>query len=435
MSPTAAFEDAPLSGQPSFDEETPFASMMGLFDEAAERLLIERDLYAILRKPDREVNVSIPVRQADGSLGVLDGWRVQHNMGLGPYAGPLRITGDLRVDELRALAGWTTWKCALVGVPFGGAAGGIRLDRDKHSTAVVEAAVRRYTSSLLDVIGPDRDVFLPDKSADEQLMAWMMDVVSMHERHTTNAVGLGKPTVLGGSRGHLDSIARGMRTVLSLAREEFKIGSDRGGMRAIVQGAGSVGGNLAAGLAEDDWRVVGLSDFYGGLYNPKGLDVAALSAHRARHGNLREAQGDFTRMSNEDLLLQDCELLAPCAVGNVITQKNAEKLKARLVLEGANGAVSSRADRILEARGIPVIPSILANSGGIVVNYFEWVQNRTGEQWSLGVVQQHQRRFMREAWQALMSSAGEHKVRLRLAAAMVAVERLAKAHRLRGLYA
>lgn len=435
MSPTAAFEDAPLSGQPSFDEETPFASMMGLFDEAAERLLIERDLYAILRKPDREVNISIPVRQGDGSLGVLDGWRVQHNMGLGPYAGPLRITGDLRVDELRALAGWTTWKCALVGVPFGGAAGGIRLDRDKHSAAVVEAAVRRYTSSLLDVIGPDRDVFLPDKSADEQLMAWMMDVVSMHERHTTNAVGLGKPTVLGGSRGHLDSIARGMRTVLSLAREEFKIGSDRGGMRAIVQGAGSVGGNLAAGLAEDDWRVVGLSDFYGGLYNPKGLDVAALSAHRARHGNLREAQGDFTRMSNEDLLLQDCELLAPCAVGNVITQKNAEKLKARLVLEGANGAVSSRADRILEARGIPVIPSILANSGGIVVNYFEWVQNRTGEQWSLGVVQQHQRRFMREAWQALMSSAGEHKVRLRLAAAMVAVERLAKAHRLRGLYA
>ncbi|MBK8179767.1 MAG: Glu/Leu/Phe/Val dehydrogenase [Planctomycetes bacterium] len=435
MSPTAAFEDAPLSGQPSFDEETPFASMMGLFDEAAERLLIERDLYAILRKPDREVNISIPVRQGDGSLGVLDGWRVQHNMGLGPYAGPLRITGDLRVDELRALAGWTTWKCALVGVPFGGAAGGIRLDRDKHSVAVLEAAVRRYTSSLLDVIGPDRDVFLPDKSADEQLMAWMMDVVSMHERHTTNAVGLGKPTVLGGSRGHLDSIARGMRTVLSLAREEFKIGSDRGGMRAIVQGAGSVGGNLAAGLAEDDWRVVGLSDFYGGLYNPKGLDVAALSAHRARHGNLREAQGDFTRMSNEDLLLQDCELLAPCAVGNVITQKNAEKLKARLVLEGANGAVSSRADRILEARGIPVIPSILANSGGIVVNYFEWVQNRTGEQWSLGVVQQHQRRFMREAWQALMSSAGEHKVRLRLAAAMVAVERLAKAHRLRGLYA
>ena len=428
-------EDAPLAGQPSFDEETPFASMMSLFDEAAERLLIERDLYALLRKPDREVNVSIPVRLDDGSLGVLDGWRVQHNMGLGPYAGPMRVSGDLKVDELRALAGWTTWKCALANVPFGGAAGGIRLDRDKQSPAVLEGAVRRYTASLLDVIGPERDVFLPDKSADEQLMAWMMDVVSMHERHTSNAVGLGKPTVLGGSRGHLDSIARGMRTVLELARAEFSLGSDRGGMRAIVQGAGSVGGNLALGLSEDDWRVVGISDYYGALYNPAGLDVRALMAHRARAGNLRDAKGDFTRLSNEDLLLQECELLAPCAVGNVITQKNADKLKTKLVLEGANGAVSSRADRILEGRGIPVVPSILANSGGIVVNYFEWVQNRTGDRWIDGVVQQHQKRFLREAWQALTACSTERKVRLRLAAAMVAVERLAKAHRLRGLYA
>lgn len=432
---TARSSDTPLSSQPSFDEETPFATMMSLFDEAAERLLIEHDLYAILRKPDREVNVSIPVRLGDGALGVFDGWRVQHNMGLGPYVGPFRVSGDLRIDELRALAGWTTWKCALANIPFGGAAGGIRIDREKHSAAVIEQAVRRYTSSLLDVIGPERDVFIPDKSADEQYMAWMMDVVSMHERHTTNAVGLGKPTVLGGSRGHLDSIARGMRVVLDLAREEFKLGSDRGGLRAIVQGAGSVGGNLALGLVEDDWRVVGVSDFFGGLYNANGLEVRALNEHRKRHGNLRDAKGDFERMSNEELLLQDCDVLAPCAVGNVITQRNADKLKTKLVIEGANGAVTSVADRILEGRCIPVIPSILANSGGILVNYFEWVQNRTGEQWSDGLVHQHQKRFLVESWQSVIAASAEKKVRLHLAASMVAVERLAKAHRLRGLYA
>ncbi len=426
---------AQLSGQPSFDEETPFASMMSLFDEAAERLLIERDLYAILRKPDREVNMSIPVRLEDGTLGVFDGWRVQHNMGLGPYAGPFRISGDLKIDELRALAGWTTWKCALVNIPFGGAAGGIRIDPARHGAAAVEQSVRRYASSMLDIIGPDRDVFIPDKSAEEQYMAWMMDVVSMHERHTTNAVGLGKPTVLGGSLGHLDSIARGLRIVLSLAREQFKLGSDRGGLRVIVQGAGSVGGNFALGLAEDGYRVVGLSDFFGGLYNEQGLDVRALYEHRKKHGSLREASGDFVRMSNDDLLLQDCDVLAPCAVGNVITQGNAGKLRTKLVIEGANGPVTSRADRMLQDRGIPVIPAILANSGGIIVNYFEWVQNRTGESWSEGIVHRHQQRFMTEAWNSMIAASIEQKARLHLAASMVAVERLAKAHRLRGLYA
>ena len=409
--------------------------MMSLFDEAAERLLIERDLYAILRKPDRELNISIPIRLADGTLGVFDGWRVQHNMGLGPYVGPFRVSGDLRIDELRALAGWTTWKCALVNIPFGGAAGGIRIAREQHSEAALEQAVRRYTSSLLDVIGPDRDVFIPDKSADEQFMAWMMDVVSMHERHTTNAVGLGKPTVLGGSRGHLDSIARGMRTVLQLAREHFGLGSDRNGLRAIVQGAGSVGGNFALELVEDDCHVVGISDFFGGLYNPLGLDIKALIRHRNRHGDLREAKGDFVRMSNDELLLQECDVLAPCAVGNVITPRNADRLRTKLIIEGANGPVSTRADHILEGRGIPVIPAMLANSGGILINYFEWVQNRTGEQWSEGVVQQHQKRFLSEAWHAVVATSTEKKVRLHLAASMVAVERVAKAHRLRGVYA
>ncbi|HUR28272.1 MAG TPA: Glu/Leu/Phe/Val dehydrogenase [Planctomycetota bacterium] len=435
MQSSDASAEPRLSGQPAFDHETPFATMMALFDEAAERLKIEEALYAILRKPDREVNISIPVRQDNGTLAVFDGWRVQHNMGLGPYAGPLRISGDLRIDELRALAGWMTWKCALANIPFGGAAGGIRVDREKQSAATVEQAVRRYTSSLLDVIGPDRDVFIPDKSADEQFMAWVMDVVSMHARHTTNAVGLGKPTVLGGSRGHLDSIARGMRTVLGLARTHFGLGTDRNGLRAIVQGAGSVGGNLALGLLEDDCRVIGVSDFFGGLYNPQGLDVRTLNEHRARHGNLRDAKGDFVRMTNEELLLQECDVLAPCAVGNVITAANADKLRTKLVIEGANGPVSTRADHILEGRGIPVIPAMLANSGGIIVNYFEWVQNRTGELWSEGLVRQHQKRFLTDSWQAMIATSTEKKVRLHLAASMVAVERLARAHHLRGVYA
>jgi len=424
-----------LSSQPAFDDETPFATMMSLFDEAAERLLIDRDLYAILRKPDREVNVSVPVRLDDGSLGVFDGWRVQHNMGLGPYIGPFRVSADLKLDELRALAGWTTWKCALLNVPFGGAAGGIRIDRTKVSGAALEGAVRRYTACMLDSIGPDRDVFIPDKSADEQFMAWIMDVVSMHERHTTNAVGLGKPTVLGGSRGHLDSIARGMRMVIALAREHFALGSDRNGLRVIVQGAGSVGGNLALGMVEDDCRVVGLSDFSGALYNPQGLDVRALLAQRDREGTLSAAKGEFTRMSNEEMLNQECDVLAPCAVGNVITQRNADQLRTKLVLEGAHGGVSSRGERILEGRNIPVIPAILANSGGILVNYFEWVQNRTGEHWAEGLVHQHQKRFITEAWHTLLAMQQSKKVRLHVAASMVAVERLANAHRLRGIYA
>jgi glutamate dehydrogenase (NAD(P)+) len=430
--PAKECEDAlPIS--PPLDLETPFATMMSLFDEAAQALHVEPEFYAVLRKPDREVMVSVPVRLDDGTTTVFDGYRVQHNMGLGPFIGPLRISPTLEVDELRALAGWMTWKCAVAGIPFGGAAGGIRMDKEARSRGEVERAVRRYTANLLDIIGPERDVFAPDKAADEVMMAWIMDTVSMHERHTTNAAVAGKPTVLGGTRGHLDSVAQGLRTIFALALEHFELGDDHGGARVIIQGAGSVGGNLARLLTTDGHHVVGLSDIYGGFYDPSGLDVPALLAWREKHGSLRGYPGK--QLSNEELLLQPCDVLIPCAVANVIHARDASQIHARLIIEGAHGPVTAPADRILAQRGIQVVPDILANAGGVIVNYFEWVQNRTGYAWIEGVVSQRLRRFMTEAWQAVIKMQDERKVRLSTAANMVAVQRVAIAHKLRGVYA
>jgi len=430
-----SFDDDLLPSSPPLDEETPFASMMSLFDEAAERLLIEPDAYAILRKPDREIAVSVPVKLDDGMLAVFEGYRVQHNMGLGPFIGPLRLDPNLKVDELRALAGWMTWKCALLNVPFGGAAGGIRINKQRRSRGELERAVRRYVSTLLDVIGPDRDIFSPDKAADEEVMGWVMDTVSGHERYTANAVVTGKPTVLGGSRHHEDAVAHGLRVILGLALEHHGIGSIRNGARIVIQGAGSVGGSLARLLHADGHRIIAISDVHGALHDEEGLDVPALLEWRKQHGSLREAEGPFRRLNNDELLTLPCDVLIPCAVANVITIRNAAQIQTKLLLEGAHGPVSARADRVLNDRGVPVVPDILANAGGVVVNYFEWVQNRQGYSWLEGVVNTRLRRFMTEAWTAVAKVQAERKVRLRTAANMLAVQRVAAADKLRGIYA
>jgi len=421
---------------PPLNDESPFATMMSSFDEAAQKLAIDADAYAILRKPDREVSVSIPVKLDNGRLAVFDGYRVQHNMGLGPFAGPLRLDPNLKVDELRALAAWMTWKCALLNIPFGGAAGGIRINRERRSRAEVERAVRRYVAGLLDTIGPDNDVITPDKARDEDIMGWVMDTVSNHERHTTNAVVTGKPTVLGGSRHHHDAVAQGLRVILGRSLSDLGLGGDlSGGARVVVQGAGSVGGNLARLLHADGHRVVGFADVHGGYLDERGLDVPALLEWRDRTGSLKDFPGKLKRVTNEELILAPCDVLLPCAVANQVHSRNAEKVQARMLIEGAHGPVSARGDLILKERGVPVVPDILANAGGIVVGYFEWVQNREGFAWQSDVVLRRLTRFMTEAWDAVARLREERQVRLRTAAHMLAVSRVAAADKIRGVFA
>jgi glutamate dehydrogenase (NAD(P)+) len=422
-----------LPSTPALDEESPFATMMSLYDEAAASLGVDPSNYAILRKPDREIAVAIPVELDDGTWTVFDGYRVQHNQGLGPFIGPLRVSGNLKIDELRALAAWMSWKCAVVNVPLGGSAGGIRMRPRRHSRGEIERAVRRYTAGMLDVIGPDRDILTPDIGTDEEMMAWVMDTVSNHERHTENAVVTGKPVALGGTRMSPEAVARGLRVILRLALDTYRL--EEQPLRVHVQGAGQVGGNLARLLHADGHSVAAISDIHGALYNEKGLDVPAILAWRDEHGSLENAPGEHERIAGEEVLTRPCEILVPCAVANSIHARNAHAVEAKLIVEGAHGPVSARADRILHERGIPVVPDILANAGGTVVDYFEWVQNRQGLAWIEPVIQKRLARFMTEAWRAVTEVQMHHGVRMRMAANMLAVDRVAKADQARGIYA
>lgn len=416
---------------PSSDENA-FVTMMASFDAAAERLGLDPDRYATLRKPDREIHVSVPTPLDGGGLAIFDGYRVQHNSGMGPYFGPLRIHGSLTVDELRALAGWMTWKCSLLDIPFGGSAGGIRLDPEEVSPAELERAVRRYVSVLVSDLGQDHDVFSSERVTDSRVMAWVMDTISMHSRFTENAVVCGKPLALGGTLGHVDAVAQGVRTLLPAALEFA--GLPQIGARILIQGAGMRGGNLVR-LLSAEHTIVGFSDVHGALYNDRGLDPAAILAWLARHGDLSECTGKFERISNEEMLVRPCEVFIPCAIDTLVRRKNAPGLQAKLVVEAANGPISSNADRILAERGVTVVPDILATGGGAIVNYFEWVQNRAGYAWTLDRVQKRMARMLSAAWSEVAAIARAEKVPLRTAAHMVAVRSVAGAGRLRGLYA
>ncbi|QDU68918.1 Glu/Leu/Phe/Val family dehydrogenase [Engelhardtia mirabilis] len=423
-----------LPSTPPLDEETPFATMMSLFDEAARRLGINPDAYEILRKPDREVACAVPVKLDNGSIAVFDGYRVLHNQGLGPFMGPIRLTPTLKIDDLRALAAWMTWKSAVLNVPFGGAAGGIRINTKRRSVKELEHAVRRYTASMLDYIGPDRDIWTPDIAAEEGVMAWVMDTVSSHHRYTENAVVTGKPKVLSGTRGAKRAVARGLRTILRLAIAEVDADFDKR-PRIIIQGAGKVGGNLAQLLHEAGFRVCGISDVQIAIYNEDGLNVPEVLSWRLSHGSLVDCPVEGERISNEELLARPCDVLIPCAVANAINSRNANSVQAKLIIEGAHGPVSARADRILHERGVPVVPDILANAGSVVSNYFEWVQNRQGYSWIEDLVVKRQRRFMTEAWRNVVEYKGTYGVRMRMAAHMLAVQRVSAADALRGVYA
>ncbi len=413
-------------------EDNPFESMMSRFDRAAQLLNLDPDLYAVMRVPNRELKVYIPTRMDSGRIQVFEGFRVQHNFARGPAKGGIRYSPDVNIDEVRALAAWMTWKCAVVNVPFGGAKGGIICDPTQMSVGELERMTRRYASELLDFIGPEKDVPAPDMNTNEQTMAWIMDTYSMHARHTVNAVVTGKPIDLGGSRGRREATGRGLLIVVGEAAKRFKM--TPADTRVVVKGSGNVGGIAALLLHEAGFKVVGISDIHGGIHNPAGLDIPGaikyLQATRSFDG-----YNEADRVSNSDLLELDCDVLVPAATENQITSTNAERLKCKVLAEGANGPTTAAADEILYQKGIFVIPDILANAGGVTVSYFEWVQDRMGYFWREDVVNERLQDTMVASFSDLCRYADAHSVDTRTAAYMLAIDRVAYDTRMRGIYA
>jgi glutamate dehydrogenase (NAD(P)+) len=413
-------------------EENPFESMMERFDRAAQLLNLNPDLYAVMRVPNRELKVYIPVRMDSGRIEVFEGYRVQHNFARGPAKGGIRYAPDVSIDEVRALAAWMTWKCAVVNVPFGGGKGGVICDPTVMSLGELERLTRRYAAELIDIIGPEKDVPAPDMNTNEQTMAWIMDTYSMHARHTVNAVVTGKPVELGGSRGRREATGRGLLFVIQEAIKRFKLSPPT--TRVVVQGSGNVGGIGARLLHEAGYKVVAISDIFGGIYNPEGIDIPAALAHLQTTRSFDEFPG-VERVSNSELLELECEVLAPCATENQIRSENADRLKCRILAEGANGPTTAGADQILHNKGVFVIPDILANAGGVTVSYFEWVQNRMGYFWKEEVVNDRLQDVMVAAFNDVAKYAETHNVDTRTAAYMLAIDRVAYDTRMRGIYA
>jgi len=413
-------------------EENPFESMMERFDRAAKLLNLNQDLYNVMRVPNRELKVYIPVRMDSGRLEVFEGYRVQHNFARGPAKGGIRYAPDVTLDEVRALAAWMTWKCAVVNVPFGGAKGGVICDPPQMSHGELERLTRRYAAELIDFIGPEKDVPAPDMNTNEQTMAWIMDTYSMHARHTVNAVVTGKPVELGGSRGRREATGRGLLFVIQEAIKRFKLSPPS--TRVVVQGSGNVGGIGARLLYEAGYKVVAISDVFGGIYNPDGIDIPAALEHLKATRSLQEFPG-VEQVSNAELLELDCDVLAPCATENQITSANADRVKCRILAEGANGPTTANADKILHNKGIFVVPDILANAGGVTVSYFEWVQDRMGYFWKEDVVNERLSDVMVAAFNDVAKYAETHSVDTRTAAYMLAIDRVAYDTRMRGIYA
>jgi len=407
-------------------------SQDALFEEAAGRLKLRPGVVKFLREPNREIIVHIPVLMDAGEIEMFTGYRVQHSIARGPGKGGIRYAPDVTLDEVRALASWMTWKCAVVNIPFGGAKGGVICDPKKLSKGELERLTRRYTAELLDYIGPERDVPAPDVNTDEQVMAWIMDTYSMHVRHTETAVVTGKPLDLGGSRGRQEATGRGCMLVCDEAAKRLRLVRDR--TRVIIQGFGNVGRSAAQHLHSEMYRVIGIAEVDGGIYNANGLDIPALVDYRKEKGTI-VGFPDSEPAEPKELLTRDCDILLPAATENQITTRNAEAIQAKIVCEGANGPTTFAADEILARRGIFVIPDILANAGGVTVSYFEWVQNREGYYWTLHQVRDRLKQIMQASFYDVMRYAEQHQVRPRIAASMLAIDRVAFAVQLRGIYA
>jgi glutamate dehydrogenase (NAD(P)+) len=409
-----------------------FSAMLQEFDGAARILNLEPGIWKILTHPKRQITVSCPVQMDNGEIEVFTGYRVQYNITLGPAKGGIRYHPGVTLDEVTALAAWMTWKCAVAHIPFGGGKGGVVCDPTRMSRRELEALTRRYVAEIIDSIGPEKDVPAPDVNTNEQIMAWVMDTYSMHVGHTETAVVTGKPLELGGSLGRREATGRGVTIV---ARESAKhVGFDIKGATVAIQGFGNVGSISAELLSQIGAKIVGVTDWKGGVFNRSGLDVAKLGMHVWQHKTVDGFDGG-ERLSNDDLFKLDVDVLIPAALENQITMENAPGIRAKVVVEGANGPTTPDAHRHLHERGVFVVPDILANSSGVTTSYFEWVQDRYGYFWTEKEVNERLEAKMCEAFDAVLQTALRYKVDMRTAAYIVAINRVATVTRIRGMYA
>ena len=410
----------------------PWEEQAARFDLAAHKLNLDEGLWKVLRYPNREIILHIPVNMDNGKLEVFTGFRVQHSIARGPSKGGIRYGPDVTLDEVRALASWMTWKCAVVNIPFGGAKGGVICDPHKMSMGELERMTRRYTAELVDFIGPEKDVPAPDVNTNEQTMAWIMDTYSMHMRQTVTSVVTGKPINIGGSRGRREATGRGIMIVCDEAVRKLGLSPEQ--TRVIVQGFGNVGSNGAKLMSEAGYKVVGIAEVDGGLHNANGIDIDALIEHHHRNRTIVGFPGAEAADADE-LLIGDCEILIPAATENQITAHNAGKVKCKILAEGANGPTTSDADDILANKGVFVIPDILCNAGGVTTSYFEWVQDRQGYFWKESLVNEELERIMKTAFEDVVRFSETHHVNNRIAAYMLAIDRVAYTIRQRGIYA
>jgi glutamate dehydrogenase (NAD(P)+) len=401
------------------------------FDLAAERLNLDPGMRLVLREPRREFTVHFPVHMDDGSVQVFTGYRVQHNLGRGPAKGGIRYHQDVSLDEVKALAMWMTWKCAVVGIPYGGGKGGVIVDPKQLSQKELEGLTRRFFTEIEVLVGPEKDIPAPDVNTNAQIMAWMMDTYSMHAGHTVPGVVTGKPISLGGSEGRNEATARG--TVFCIVEAVRHLGMELPKTRVAIQGFGNAGSIAAKLISDEGATVVAVSDSTGGIHDPEGLDIHRVVAWKQEHGTVQGFPGS-TDISNAEVLEVDCEILIPAALENQITERNAGNIKARLIAEAANGPTTPEADAIMFKNGKFMIPDILCNAGGVTVSYFEWVQDLNRDHWSESVVNAKLKEIMVKAFQEVLAVARREQCNMRTAAYLVAVKRVADAMEMRGLY-
>lgn len=417
---------------PILDHENPFESMMSRFKIASEALGLDDEVYNVLKSPAKQVTVSLPVTMDDGSIRVFEGHRVIHSTILGPSKGGIRFDPGVNIDEVKALAAWMTWKCAVVDIPYGGAKGGVCCNPREMSSGEIERLTRAYTQSMFEIFGPDRDIPAPDMGTGPREMAWMMDAYSRTQGMTVNSVVTGKPLVLGGSLGRTEATGRGVMVSALAAMQKLKINPYKA--TGAVQGFGNVGSFAALLLEERGMKILAVSDISGAYHNENGIDIAKAIEYRDSNGGSLDGFVGAEKIDGNDLLTLEVDVLIPAAKEDVITIKNVGDIKAKLIVEGANGPTSAKADKIINDKGIMVAPDILANAGGVTVSYFEWVQNRLGYKWTAERVNRRSDRIMKDAFETVYNTSIEYSVPMRIAAYIVAIDKVAKTYKYRGGY-
>ena len=419
-----------LEPAPLLDKENPFEAMMSRFHTASQLLGLEEQIYNVLKVPARQVIVSLPITMDNGTIRVFEGYRVIHSTILGPSKGGIRFDPHVNLDEVKALAAWMTWKCAVVDIPYGGAKGGVNCNPREMSAGEIERLMRAYTLAMVDIFGPDKDIPAPDMGTGPREMAWLMDEYSRTRGMTVNAVVTGKPIVLGGSLGRTEATGRGVMVTTLAAMGKLKINPYNAS--CAIQGFGNVGMWAARLLEERGLKVVAISDLSGAYYNENGISIDKAAKYRDGNKGSLEGYAEAQKINGKDILTLPVDVLVPAATEDVINVSNASKIQAKLIVEGANGPTSSKADNIIYEKGISVVPDILANAGGVTVSYFEWVQNRLGYKWTAERVNRRSDRIMKDAFDNVYRVATEYKVPMRIAAYMVAIDKVAKTYKFRG---